>query len=58
MNIQEISIFVLFAVAVAYMGSRFWKMLRRKDCGGGCASCGTIDIKAIEEKIRKEQQGA
>jgi hypothetical protein len=57
MNIQEISICILFAGALVYIGSRFWKMLRRKDCGGGCASCGNIDLKAIEAKIRKEQQG-
>jgi hypothetical protein len=53
---QEIIIYLLFAGALVYVGFRFRKMLRRKDCGGGCASCGSIDIKAIEEKIRKEQQ--
>ncbi len=52
--IQEIAVYLIFAVALAYIGWRSWKSLTRKDCGGGCASCGGIDVKAIEQKIRED----
>jgi len=54
MNIQEIGIFLIFAVAVVYIARRSWKAITRKDCGGGCASCGGIDVDAIEKKIRQD----
>jgi hypothetical protein len=54
--VQEISITLLFAGALVYLGSRLWKQLSRKDCGGGCSACGGIDVEAIEKKIRKEQR--
>ncbi|HXC03394.1 MAG TPA: FeoB-associated Cys-rich membrane protein [Bacteroidia bacterium] len=55
LNIQEIIVYLLFASALFYIGRKVWNSMRKKDCGGGCAGCGTIDIKAIEEKIRREQ---
>ncbi|MFI5148564.1 MAG: FeoB-associated Cys-rich membrane protein [Bacteroidia bacterium] len=54
-NIQEIIVFIIFAGALFYIGRRLWNTMRKKDCGGGCAACGGIDIKVIEDKIRKEQ---
>jgi hypothetical protein len=53
MNIQEIILYILFAAAVIYIGRRSWRAMTRKDCGGGCASCGGIDLDAIEQKIKE-----
>jgi hypothetical protein len=53
-NVQEIIIYIIFGASVLYIGRRSWKALTRKDCGGGCASCGGIDVDAIEKKIREE----
>ncbi|HEV7231611.1 MAG TPA: FeoB-associated Cys-rich membrane protein [Bacteroidia bacterium] len=51
---QEIAVLILFAGALVYIGSRVWKQMRRKDCGGGCSACGGIDVDAIEKQIRSK----
>jgi hypothetical protein len=55
-NVQEIIVFLLFAAATFYIVRRVWNSMRKKDCGGGCAACGGIDLKAIEEKIRQDKR--
>jgi hypothetical protein len=54
--IQETIIYILFGIALVYIGWRSWKAVTRKDCGGGCASCGGIDVDAIERKILEEKK--
>ncbi len=56
MNFQEVILYLLFGAAIAYIGVRSWKSMTRKDCGGGCPSCGKIDVDAIERSIVSKER--
>ena len=45
---QTVLIYLLFAVAVAYMGRRLYRALRKKD-GGTCEHCASSGLSEIKK---------
>ncbi|WP_300729961.1 FeoB-associated Cys-rich membrane protein [uncultured Bacteroides sp.] len=47
MNIQEIIVFVIVFLCMAYAGKLIYKFIKKKDksdgCSGGCANCPLAD---------------
>lgn len=50
MEVQEIGALIITAAAAGWLGLRAYRALRRKDCGGGCKGCSTIDFSKIGPK--------
>ncbi|MGV3541330.1 MAG: FeoB-associated Cys-rich membrane protein [Rufibacter sp.] len=56
--VQELIIFLVFAVAAAYLLRMGYKSFFSKDagCAKGCGgACSTIDLKKIEREIQARQ---
>ena len=57
--IQEIMVWLLFALALAYVGRLLYKSFppakNGAACTKGCGSCSAIDIKKLEDQIRRAQ---
>lgn len=52
--VQSVVVFLVFALALAYLGSIIWKQFAgKKDCGGGCSGCSSIDIAEVEKQLKK-----
>ncbi|MES2730833.1 MAG: FeoB-associated Cys-rich membrane protein [Bacteroidota bacterium] len=58
--IENLVIFIVFALALAYLGNMVWKQFSAKNtagCAKGCGACGNIDFNKIEQQIAaKEKQ--
>ena len=54
--VQEILIFVLFALAAAYMLKQGYNSFFKKTpgCAKGCGACGTIDFEKISADLDKK----
>lgn len=55
--IQEILVWLLFVVALAYVGRQLYTTFspRRKACPKGCGSC-ALDIKKLEAELNKTKR--
>ncbi|HSZ72617.1 MAG TPA: hypothetical protein VK750_08060 [Cytophagaceae bacterium] len=54
---QEISIGLLFTVALFYLGRMVYRMFARKEgCGEGCGCASSVSIDAIEEKLKNDKR--
>ena len=57
--IQHIIIFLIFIVAVAYVGRLFYRAFNSSStagCAKGCGSCGAIDFNKIARDLDHKQQ--
>ena len=56
--IQEIVVFILFALALIYLvrPSLFRGKKASKGCASGCAACNTIDFEKIAAQIQKDSR--
>ena len=55
--VQNIIIFLIFAVAVAYMGRIIYRsFMPNKDagCAKGCGSCSSIDLSKIQKELDRK----
>ncbi|WP_299706400.1 FeoB-associated Cys-rich membrane protein [uncultured Pontibacter sp.] len=55
--VQQIIIFLIFAVAVAYMGWVLYRSFmpnKNAGCAKGCGSCSAIDFSKIQKELEKK----
>ena len=48
MGVQEIIVGVLFVSSLLYIGQKFYKSIRSKDCGTACSGCSSVDLSKID----------
>ncbi len=48
MGVQEIIVSILFVSSLLYIGQKFYKSARSKDCGSACSECSSIDLSKID----------
>jgi len=56
--IQGILVSIIFLLASLYLGRQIYKSVQAKSCASGCGKCATIDVDAIEKKIRLNNPSA
>jgi hypothetical protein len=57
--IEHIIIFIVFIVAVVYIGRLFYRAFSSSNtagCAKGCGSCGAIDFNKIAQDLDKRQE--
>ena len=54
---QEITIGLLFAVALFCLGRMVYRQFTKKEgCGEGCGCASAVSIDSIEEKLKKDKR--
>jgi hypothetical protein len=55
---QQILVYLTLALALIYLGRKFYKQLLKpeKACGSHCTGCGQIDFEKIVESPKKASQ--
>jgi hypothetical protein len=54
---QEITIGLLFTIALFYLGRMVYRQFTKKEgCEAGCSCSGSISIDDIEEKLKKDKR--
>jgi hypothetical protein len=59
--IENIIIFLVFALSLAYLIHTVWKQFSAKNtagCAKGCGACGAIDFSKIEQQIAAKEKQA
>jgi hypothetical protein len=56
--IQALLVGLLFTAASFYLGRMVYLSLQAKSCASGCGKCATLDVDAIEKKIRVNNPSA
>jgi len=56
--IQIILVLLIFVSATLYLGWLIHQSFQAKSCASGCGKCATIDVEAIEKKIRLNNPSA
>ena len=56
--VQQIIVFLIFIVAVAYMARLLYRTFfsKAEGCAKGCGSCGGLDFKKIEQEMAKRKE--
>ena len=58
--VENLVIFLLFALALVYLGNMVRKQFQTKNsagCAKGCGSCGAVDFTKIEAQIAAKEKG-
>jgi hypothetical protein len=56
--IQFALVVLIFTAATIYLGWIFYRSFQARSCASGCGKCATIDVEAIEKKIRLNNPSA
>ena len=57
--VQEIIVALLFVLALGYVAKLLYSSFKPKSgagCAKGCGSCSALDVKKLEEQIRRAQK--